>query len=120
MTMISPNRFEELSATAAGETTSVLNIASAPGLENTGRFFGLIYVESTGGATGTVQVQVRPKGSTSIVGWIEALDQDIEITSSVTSYVADYVAMQGMECRGIVKTHSGTGTINIRVDLGIS
>jgi len=118
--MISPNRFEELSSTAAGETTSTIDVSSAPGLTSTGRFFGLIYVEATGGATGTVQVQVRPKGSEQIVGWIEALDEDIEITSTVTSSVADFVAMKGMEVRGIVKTHSGAGNINIRVDLGIS
>ena len=103
MTQIRPNTFEEIASTTAGEVTSVLDVAMAPGLTNEGRFFGLIYVESTGGATGTIQVQVRPKGTAVLISWIDALDSDIVITDTETSCVNDFVAMRGLECRAIVK-----------------
>ena len=115
------NSFIEVSATAAGTTTDWLEIDSAPALWN-GRHFGLIYVEGTGSANGTVQVECQPNpGSSSvIIGSIEAFADDITITSSKRTTVADFNAQRGMRVRINVKTLTGSGTINCRIDLGIS
>ena len=115
------NSFIEVSATAAGTTTDWLAVDTAPGMWNN-RFFGLLYVESTGTATGTIQVEVRPSPGSSlvIIGEVEAFAEDIVITSSKRTTIADFATTRGMECRVNVKTFTGSGTINCRLDFGVS
>ena len=115
------NSFIELSVTAAGTTSDWLMIDDAPALWN-GRHFGLIYVEGTGSANGTVQIECQPNpGSSSvIIGSVEAFAEDLTITATKRTLVADFNAQRGMRVRINVKTYSGSGSLNCRIDLGIS
>ena len=114
---IEVNAYKEISATAEGQSTDEIATDVAPSISN-GRYSALIWVESTGGATGVVTLQVKPNQTENIVGWVDALQ--IDITASELTCIKSYDIQKGMTLRAYVTTHSGTGNLNIRVDLGIN
>ena len=103
----------------ADGTTSWLKVDDAPGLWN-GRNWGLVYVLSTGDATADIMIEVKPTESVVIISHCDGLRSPVKITDSRRSATEDYNITRGMEVRAKVSNYSGSGSIRVRVDLGIS